>query len=99
MKRPMTLVGAALLLAVAPQAMAQGPQQPSRAPAATGDAAPAVPGQVTTQTGGATPGETSPSVRPPLPGAAGQQGAPSPSSTQGQPRGTPGPASDQGQRR
>ena len=98
MKRSMTLLGAALLLATAPQAMAQG-QQPSRARAATGDAAPAVPGQVTTQTGGATPGETSPSVRPPLPGAAGQQGASSPSGTQEQPRGTPAPGSDQGQRR
>lgn len=98
MKRSMALLGGALLLATPPQAMAQG-QQPSRAPAATGDAAPAAPGQVTTNTGGATPGETSPSVRPPLPSAAGQQGVPSPSGTQEPPRGTPGPASDQGQRR
>jgi hypothetical protein len=80
----MILFGAALLLAMAPQVMAPGPQQPSRTPTAPGEAAPAVPGQVTTETGGATPGETSPSVRPPRPGPIGQQETPSPGGTQEQ---------------
>jgi len=69
MKRSAILLGAGLLLATAPEVMAQGQQRSGRAPAAAGDAAPAVPGQATTSTGGATPGETSPSVRPPRPGS------------------------------
>ena len=75
MKRSAMVFGAGLLLATAPEAMAQGPQRSDRAPTLPRDAAPAVPGQVTTSTGGATPGETSPSVRPPRPGQDGSRKA------------------------
>ena len=99
MKRSTMLLGAGLLLAMAPQAMAQGPQKPGSTQAIPGEAAPAVPGQVTTSTGGATPGETSPALRPPRPGPNGQQAATPPGGAREQPNGTLRQESDQGQRR
>ena len=99
MKRSAMVFGAGLLLATAPAVMAQGPQRSGRAPALPPDAAPAVPGQVTTSSGGATPGETSPSVRPPRPGSDVPREAGAGERPRGQPARSARPGSDREHRR